>query len=241
MQYQTDPEGFVSAVTEQRGGDAAQEVVDRLPSFFRDYQPWYSEAKALIRQLLPDRLADFARLYERPRAARKELTLENYTIEDALMRLTIPGLEIGPGSALTNVQQQLHMVRSIEARLQSSLFDIRQLTQADLFDSELDAARELLRSNFLRAAGTVGGVVLERHLKEVCTRQGIPIRKQRPQIADLNDALKNAGALDMSQWRFHQHLGDLRNLCAHDANTEPTKEQVKDLLTGVDKVIKTVF
>src|SRR5688500_15331152 len=43
-----------------------------LPLFSRSYQKWYSEALAVIRQLLPDRLSDFQSHYEVPRN-RKEL------------------------------------------------------------------------------------------------------------------------------------------------------------------------
>ena len=43
-------------------------------------QPWYSEAKVLIRQLLPDRLSDFVRHYEKPKP-RKDITYESYRIE----------------------------------------------------------------------------------------------------------------------------------------------------------------
>ena len=64
-------------------GDGAEQFIQALPSFREDYQPWYSEAKALVRQLLPDRLSDFTRYYEKPKS-RKEITSENYTIEDYL-------------------------------------------------------------------------------------------------------------------------------------------------------------
>ena len=59
-----------------------------LPSFKDEYQSWYSEAKALIRQLLPDRLSDFTRYYEKPKS-RKDITYENYTIEDYLQGLNV--------------------------------------------------------------------------------------------------------------------------------------------------------
>ena len=87
----------------------------------------------------------------------------------------------------------------------------------------------------------MAGVVLERHLKEVCGNHGITVRKKAPQISDLNDALKGANVIDLPQWRSIQHLGDLRNLCAHDKESEPTSAQVKDLLAGVAKVTKTIF
>ena len=38
-------------------GDKAEGFIESLPSFKKEYQSWYSEAKVLIRQLLPDRLS----------------------------------------------------------------------------------------------------------------------------------------------------------------------------------------
>ena len=42
-------------------------------------------------------------------------------------------------------------------------------------------------------------------------------------------------------WRFIQHLADLRNLCDHDRESEPTNAQVDELISGINKIIKTVF
>ena len=69
-------------------GDKAEKVIQALPSFGGEYQSWYSEAKALVRQLLPDRLSDFTRYYEKPKS-RKAITYENYTIEDHLQGLNV--------------------------------------------------------------------------------------------------------------------------------------------------------
>ena len=225
-------------------GDEAEKFIQRLPSFKVEYQAWYSEAKALVRQLLPDRLSDFTRYYEKPRS-RKDITYTNYVIEDYLEGLTITGPGdrkiVGPDAAIPRFAQQLSIVTSIQERFRSSLFDIRQLAQADLFDSELDAAKELAKNRFTRAAGAVAGVVLERYLKEVCDNHQVKIRKRNPQISDLNDALKGADVIDIPQWRSIQQLGDLRNLCAHDKESEPTSDQINDLLAGVAKVTKTIF
>ena len=87
----------------------------------------------------------------------------------------------------------------------------------------------------------MAGVVLERHLKEVCGNHGVTVRKAKPTISDLNDALKNANAIEIPQWRSIQFLGDLRNLCDHANEPEPTADQVEDLLAGVAKVTKTIF
>ena len=197
-----------------------------------------------MRQLLPDRLPDLVRYYEKPRS-RKDITYANYVIEDYLEGLKITGAGnrkiVEPNAAIPRFEQQLSIVKSIQERLRSSLCDIRQLAQADLFDSELDAAKELAKNKFTRAAGALAGVVLERHLKEVCGNHNVTIRKKNPQISDLNDALKGAAVIDTPQWRSIQHLGDLRNLCAHDKESEPTTDQINDLLAGVANVTKTIF
>ena len=238
MQYACYPDKFREARTNQMGEDAAARLIDNLPYFGRGYQTWYSEAKALIRQLLPDRLEDFTRHYEKPKS-RKRLTYSDYTIEDYLQNTVNNSVDMS--AAIPRFRQQLFIVEAVEARLTSSLFDIRQLSQADLFDSDIEAARTLAKNGFLRAAGAVTGVVLEKHLKEVCANHDVRVRKQRPQIADLNDLLKQADVIDTPQWRLNQRLGDLRNLCAHDRESEPTSDQVDDLIDGVDKVIKTLF
>lgn len=244
MQYACFPKEVEAQVKEVLGDKSASFLKD-LPNFKEKYQAWYSESKALIRQLLPDRLDDFVRHYEIPKN-RKEIKYGNYAIEDYLQGLVVTrGWEketvVGADAAIPRFQQQLAILKTVQGRFESSLYDIRQLVHADLLDSELLAAQELLKHKFIRAAGAVGGVVLEKHLAEVCDKRGIKISRKNPAISDFNDSLKDAGTVDTAQWRFIQHLGDIRNLCDHNKKVEPTVEQVSDLLSGVAKIIKTVF
>jgi len=55
MQRECFPEETEGTVKKQFG-DKAKDILKALPSFGETYQSWYSEAKVLIRQLLPDRL-----------------------------------------------------------------------------------------------------------------------------------------------------------------------------------------
>ncbi|MEK6755490.1 MAG: hypothetical protein AABZ02_04990 [Bacteroidota bacterium] len=245
MKAECFPEQFERAFKREYGDKAKETLKAALGSFAEAYQPWYSEAKVLIRQLLPDRLSDFVRHYEKPKP-RKEITYETYSIEDYLQGLNVTrGLQkekvVGPDAAIPRFRQQLAILESVKARFESSLFDIRQLVQADLFDSELDAAKELAKNKFTRAAGALAGVVLERHLAQVCGNHGVKVTKKAPGMADLNNALKEANVIDVPQWRFIQHLADIRNLCDHNKTREPTAEQVDDLVTGVTKITKTLF
>jgi hypothetical protein len=245
IQAECYPEEFKKAAAKH--GKKLADVLRSVPSFTDGYQKWYSEAAILVKQLLPDRLADFIRHYEKPKS-RKVITHENYTIEDFLQGLSVTqsfGEQekkiVGPESAIPRFRQQLAILGSINARFESSLFDIRLLVQADLFDSELDAAKELSKNKFLRAAGALAGVVLEKHLGQVCDNHNIKTTKKDPTISELNDALKQDQVIDIPQWRFVQHLADIRNLCDHNKKTEPTSDQVNDLIAGVAKITKTIF
>jgi len=216
-------------------------------AFESHYQQWYTETCAVIRQLIPDRLLEFEHLYKGD-GKRKDINSVTFNIQDWLngIRAGInqyTGEELYDDFAIVSMrfQTQLGILRSVEARFQSTLFDILQLVQADLFDSELDKATELCNRGFFRGAGAIAGVVLEKHLGHVCDAHGLRLRKKRPTIGDFNQLLKDNNVIDTANWRFNQHLGDLRNLCDHNKENEPTKENVNDLIQGVAKVIKTVF
>lgn len=200
-------------------GEKADAFLKALPSFEKDYQAWYSEAMAVILQVLPDRLEDFKRHYEKPKN-RKDISFENYHIEDYLQGLRVTRFSnevvVDISAAIPRFAQQLAILTAAKQRFESSLFEIQQLVQADLFDSEVESARALLKQKFARAAGAIVGVLLEKHLAQVCQDHGVKIAKKNPAISDLNDLLKNSGVIEIAQWRFIQHLGDLRNLCDHN-------------------------
>lgn len=236
---------FAEQIGEQVGEDKVEEFLKGLPNFKREYQSWYSEAHALVRQVLPDRLSDFESYFEYPRV-RKEITFQNYMIRDYLQGLHITrGYEktvVADGSAaIPEFEQQLNIVKAASETLESSLINMTGVLQADLFDSEVDSAKALAKMGFLRASGAICGVVIEKHLKQVCDTHKISIRKKNPSINDLNQALKDQDILSISQWRFVQHLADIRNTCDHAKGKEPSKEEIDDLVAGTNKVLKTVF
>lgn len=222
--------------------DWGVDTTSNLPKFSEKYQQWYSEALVCLQQLLPSRVEDFVGYYK-PSKQRKEITCENYVISDYLQGLNVThGVReiAGPTAAISKCHQQVKIVESLKSRFESTLFDIKTLVQADLFDHELEAANELLKNGFLRAAGIVAGVVLEGHLQAVCIQRQIPLKKN-PQLSDLNETLKGAGVIDIPTWRNIQFLADIRNLCGHKKTQEPSASQIADLINGVKKITKTLF
>ena len=242
IQYECSKEEFKKVVKKTLGAKAT-DFLSNLPAFSDGYQAWYSEAKVLVRQLLPDRFDDFCDYYEKPKG-RKDLDHENYRISDYLLNLSATRRGetiVGPDSAIPKFHQQLEIVKAVKKRFESSLFDIRQIVQANLFDSELEAAKALVKNGFFRSGGALAGVVMEKHLVQVCENHGIKFRKKKLTIADFNEALKAAEVIDIPRWRLNQHLADIRNRCDHHREAEPTSEQVTDLVDGVMKLTKTVF
>ena len=205
----------------------------KLPDFHMEYQFWYSESLVVIQQLIPLRENDFKKLYEGDKT-NKKYRIENYLM---IRKGSIDLLE----PVIAKIQQQVAILRSAQQRFESSLFDIRQLLQADLFDSELSGAKELNTKGFVRGAGVIAGVVLENHLKQVCENHKIKISSKNPTINNLNNLLKDKEIIDISQFRKIQFLGDLRNLCSHDNKNHPIKKEIANLIKEVEEVIKIIF
>ncbi len=234
---------------EQKQLDKAQhEKAKQLEGCFEsDYQGWFTEAIAIVRQLIPDRVAEFDHLYKGD-GKRKAVNESTYNIQDWLNGVR-SGVSSYTGkkafddfaSVTMRFTTQAQILKSATRRFESSLFDIRQLVQADLLDSELKAARELMNHGFLRAAGAVAGVVLEKHLGQVAINHGLEVRKKNPAIGDLNDLLKKNDVLDVPVWRQIQRLADTRNICDHKGTREPRTDEIDELIAGVDKITGTLF
>lgn len=254
FQYDCFSESFVNQVeknfkNKKDKKKLVSDFIESLPNFDANYQKWYSESLILIKQLLPDRVDDFVDLYKKPKTKRKDITHENYVIEDALIGLEISRNDFMEGkkiiankkAAIPKFQQQINILKSTKKRFESSLFDIKHIVQADLFDSELSAAEELNKKGFTRGAGAIAGVVLEGHLLQVCENHKILVKKKNPGINDLAQLLKDFDVIEIPDWRKIQHLSDLRNLCDHKKKEDPEKEDIEELIKGVSKIVKNLF
>jgi hypothetical protein len=119
--------------------------------------------------------------------------------------------------------------------------DLTAVLQADLFDSEIEAAGALAKNGYLRASGAICGVVIEKHLTHIKGVHNFKITKKNPGISDLAQLLRTSGVITLAQERFIQSLADTRNLCSHAKGREPTKDEISELVEGTGKVLKTVF
>lgn len=213
------------------------------PSVHHDYQNWYSKALKVVQWLAPDHYDEFRSYYE-PNPKRKSLGYGTYVIQDYLKgvapgRHSLRDFDCRHQAAI-GVYNQCTIIMSLEHRIDSSLANIENVMYADLQDGELSSATALIKVN-LRAAGVLAGVILEGHLQKVANNHKIKISKKDPTISDLNEPLKQAGIYDIAGWRKVSYLADIRNLCTHKKDKDPTADQVIELVDGVHWAIKNII
>jgi hypothetical protein len=211
--------------------------------FQYDYQRWYTKALKAIASLAADRYVEFRGYYEVD-TKRKSLGYGTYVIQDYLKgvapnKFSHPDFD-SRAQVLTCFFNQLTILKAIGERVDSVLGNIEGELYAELQDSEIVVARQLAKVS-LRAAGALVGVVIEGHLQKIASAHDVKLAKKDPTIADLNDPLKAASIIDMPAWRKNSFLAELRNLCSHKKDAEPTKEQVEDLIQGAEWLTKNVF
>lgn len=224
--------------------DLVDDVKDSI-AFGTNYQRWYSRAYKVVDALAPERLPEFISYYLID-PKRKTTDVGNYVLQDYIKgigaRTNPSGKPYWDINNLTAIRlvNQFQILSSLSSRIDSVLQDVTGHLFAELQDAELVAAKQLKEIS-VRAAGALAGVVLERHLQRAAQNHGISITKSSPTISDLNDPLKNKGVYGTPLWRKIQLLADIRNLCSHQKNSEPTSEEVEELISGVNTIIKTVF
>lgn len=211
--------------------------------FQYDYQRWYTKALTAVASLASERLTEFRGYYEVD-PKRKSLGYGTYVIQDYFKGVAPNKLHYPEFDTRVQVLQsffnQLTILNAVSERVDSVLANIEEELYAELQDSELAIARQLAKIS-VRAAGALVGVVIEGHLQKVAQAHAVKVAKKYPTIADLNDPLKAASVIDIPTWRKISFLADLRNLCSHKKDVEPTKEQVEELIQGAGWLTKNVF
>lgn len=207
------------------------------------YQKWYSQSLLIIKQLLPERFEEFKECYKLDK--RKIVDPSTYKLFDyfsgiSVVRAGNPCFDVKTVAG-SQMSIQLNILDSVKAIIDSSLSDVRGILEAELFDNELDSARHLLQNGYLRASGAMCGVILETHFSNIAKNHNLQITKKDPSINDYNELFKQEKIYDTINWRFIQHLGDIRNLCDHKKQREPANDEIEELINGTDKVIKTIF
>ncbi|MBS1789351.1 MAG: hypothetical protein JST85_16620 [Acidobacteria bacterium] len=219
--------------------------IDDLIGFNRSYQSWFTRSVQIVSTLASDRFEEFKSYYLID-PKRKLLDASNYVIQDYIKGISPrndlygnPIFDIH-NIVMIRLMNQFHILESLSSRIEGVLAHIEGSLAADIVDAEIATAKTLKKTS-LRAAGALAGVVLESHLQRVASHHGVKISKANPTVGDLNDPLKQAGVYDVPTWRKVQFLADIRNLCTHKKTDEPTKDQVDEMIDGVNWAVKNIL
>ncbi len=113
------------------------------------------------------------------------------------------------------------------------LRSIRSLVHAELFNDELEQARELQASGYKAAAAVVAGVVLETTLRKLCGDKGIPVAK----LDKMNADLAKAGVYNLLVQKRVTMLADIRNKAAHGDTAGFNDADVTDMIEKIEQFV----
>jgi hypothetical protein len=115
------------------------------------------------------------------------------------------------------------------------LTSLKVLIEADIFDTELEQAKELLTSKYKLAAAVIAGIVLETALRSLCDKANIPHGK----LTKMNEDLTKAGVYNKFQQKSITALADIRNSAAHGKDSEFTHENVENMIRDIESFLST--
>ena len=113
------------------------------------------------------------------------------------------------------------------------LNSIKSLIQAEVFDSELEQAEELLSSGYKLPSAVIAGVVLETALRDLCNQEGLPLGK----LDKMNSDLAKLGKYNKLQQKRITALADIRNNAAHGKPEEFTNEDVRLMIRDIENFL----
>jgi hypothetical protein len=218
-----------------------EEIID-LIEYRTAYQRWDTQSLKIVQTLSPTKYGQFVEFFQ----SNPNRKLLDDSIQEYLRGMDPVGsgyteeLPFDPEElARMRFLNHLQVLDELSYRIEAVLADIESHVFTELQEKELEAAKTL-KPISLRAAGTLAGVVLERHLRKLALTHAVLIPKPEATIRDLNDPLKLGKVYDFTTWRKIQQLGDLYHLCSHQRNRDPKPDEVNDLIAGVYTVIKSV-
>ena len=148
-------------------------------------------------------------------------------------------LKAGMGDTNISILNRLiPILRAAEDDLKNGfLITIKQLVQADVFDSELEQAKSLLQNGYKNAAAVIAGTVLETAIKEICLNNSIEL--DRKKLTHLNDELAKVGFYNKLQQKQITALADIRNNAAHGDYDQFTQKHVERMIEDIERFLLT--
>ena len=132
-----------------------------------------------------------------------------------------------------NVDQAFGVLLAAKDDLESeSLFSLKQLVEAELFDEFLEQAEYLMSAGYFQPAAVIAGCVLEDGLRKLCIANGI-VLPDHPKLDWMNSELAKKGAYTKLLQKRITSLADIRNSAAHGKWNEFTQADVEAMVRDI--------
>jgi len=187
------------------------------------YRKWYACGKAILEVNGDlDSLKEFVQLYD---------LVQKYVVSEYIS-------EEVQKSMIDLVERQFIIIEALPSYLDGRTYDIKLTIASKLMGDELKEAHVLFENGFIRAAGALAGVILERHVK-------LRFDNARPSIKYGEKATLGQLIQKAEDFKFYEaatiqklkYLNVIRISCDHDKNHEPKEIEVQDLIDHTDKFI----
>lgn len=113
------------------------------------------------------------------------------------------------------------------------LISVKSLVQAEVFESELEQAAELLSGGYKLAAAVIAGVVLETGLRELCNSHNF----EHGKLDKMNADLAKQGVYNKLQQKRITALADIRNNAAHGKPDEFSEDDVALMIRDIEQFL----
>lgn len=113
-----------------------------------------------------------------------------------------------------------------------SLFSLKKLVEAELFDEFLEQAEHLLKAGYFQPAAVVAGCVLEDGLRKLCQANAVSV-PDNPKLDWMNSELAKRSVYNKLIQKRITAMADLRNSAAHGKWNEFEKSDVEAMVRDI--------
>ena len=216
--------------------------------FIEKYLSWFFPVSNSIKFLFPEKFDEFNNCYYNYLKTNNR-TPDNYKISNYINNDKIDintnfkyyDENIRIKIVYNNFNHQRLIVKAIIDNFDSVSFNYEKETYMTFQEENIDSVQELFDNNFLRAAGALCGVIIEKHLKtKLLPFDKNAFTSKNLTLEPLNQACKKNNIYTTTEFKKIIHLTDLRNLCDHKNTKDPTKDQVQELIDGTKWIIYNI-
>lgn len=204
-------------------------------SLEKSYNSFYTRALPILEKVLPNRVTEFNECYK----LNTPTPLSKYDISTFLVRVQCINLSREyEMEAIKLFERQQSIIEAARDLLDTQIFNLENDIRKNVYIDELDIAENLFSKGYIRASGSVAGVVLENHLKNVCKQDASIQLNGSETLSQYNQLLKSK--IGNIIWGRIDSISRIRNACDHAKDEAPTKNDIKLLIDETKQILKDV-